>query len=176
MCLHNSFQCVSNLRTLQKYVFYRLPKNQVAAQQSRLTLYRFRLIVLTNSQQTLQLHSILTMLHTANANSMEQSLSWETSISLPNQEIPHTHQEMWKFTTVFITASHFSLSQGRWIQYTPSHPTPVSINQSINPLACTECGDSLPFSGASSIYSCMIHFNITLPTKPESSRWYPSFS
>ena len=30
------------------------------------------------------------------------------------------------------------------------HPL-ISINQSVNPLACTECGDSLPFSGASSI-------------------------
>ena len=27
-------------------------------------------------------------------------------------------------------------------------------HQSINPLACTECGDSLPFSGASSIPPC----------------------
>ena len=30
----------------------------------------------------------------------------------------------------------------------------TSFTQSINPLACTECGDSLPFSGASSIPPC----------------------
>ena len=34
-----------------------------------------------------------------------------------------------------------------------------SINQSINPLACTECGDSLPFSGASSIPPCHTLFS-----------------
>ena len=35
------------------------------------------------------------------------------------------------------------------------------VNQSINPLACAECGDSLPFSGASSIPPCHTLFPAT---------------
>ena len=41
-----------------------------------------------------------------------------------------------------------------------------SINQSINPLACTECGDSLPFSGASSIPPCHTLFPATPLRRP----------
>ena len=38
--------------------------------------------------------------------------------------------------------------------------------QSINPLACTECGDSLPFSGASSIPPCHTLFPATSLRRP----------
>ena len=38
--------------------------------------------------------------------------------------------------------------------------------QSINPLACTECGDSLPFSGASSIPPCHTLFPATPLCRP----------
>ena len=38
--------------------------------------------------------------------------------------------------------------------------------QSINPLACTECGDSLPFSGASSIPPCHTLFPATTLHRP----------
>ena len=41
-----------------------------------------------------------------------------------------------------------------------------SINQSINPLACTECGDSVPFSGASSIPPCHTLFPATPLRRP----------
>ena len=41
-----------------------------------------------------------------------------------------------------------------------------SINQSINPLACTGCGDSLPFSGASSIPPCHTLFPATPLRRP----------
>ena len=40
------------------------------------------------------------------------------------------------------------------------------INQSINPLACAECGDSLPFSGASSIPPCQTLFPATPLHRP----------
>ena len=41
-----------------------------------------------------------------------------------------------------------------------------SINQSINALASTECGDLLPFSGASSIPACRTFFPATLLRRP----------
>ena len=42
--------------------------------------------------------------------------------------------------------------------------------QSINPLACAECGDSLPFSGASSIPPCHTLF----PATPLHRPFFPS--
>ena len=46
------------------------------------------------------------------------------------------------------------------------HIISQSINHSINPLACTECGDSLPFSGASSIPPCHTLFPATPLRRP----------
>ena len=42
----------------------------------------------------------------------------------------------------------------------------TTINQSIIPLACKECGDSLPFSGASSIPPCHTLFPTTPLRRP----------
>ena len=53
----------------------------------------------------------------------------------------------------------------RYIQYIFPH-TVVAHYQSINPLACTECDDSLPFSGASSIPPCHTLFPATLLCRP----------
>ena len=47
-----------------------------------------------------------------------------------------------------------------------NNPSSSSINQSINPLACTECGDSLPFSGPSSIPPCYPLFPATPLRQP----------
>ena len=77
---------------------------------------------------------------------MEQSPAWEDSISLPNQEITHTSGNVKIHYCI-----HNSLPLLPILMYMePVHTIPP--------------------------YSCTIHFNITLPTMPESSRWSPSFS